>query len=133
MGVEGLTTVQSHHGPRETMDRIEAKVRAQGMTVFARVDHAGGAAEVGLALRPTELLLFGNARAGTPLMQAVQTMGIDLPLKMLVWQDEASKTWVSWNDPHWLARRHGADPRTDATIAAMTAALAALAGAASAP
>lgn len=133
MGVEGLTTVQSHHAPKETMNRIEAKVRAQGMTVFARVDHAGGAAEVGLALRPTELLLFGNARAGTPLMQAVQTVGIDLPLKMLVWQDESGKTWVSWNDPHWLARRHGAEQRADATLETMTAALAALAGSASAP
>src|SRR3569833_3039914 len=79
MDIDGLTTVRSHHGPKETMDRREAAVKAKGMTVFARIDHAAGAAEAGLALRPTELLVFGNARGGTPVMQAVQTMGIDLP------------------------------------------------------
>jgi uncharacterized protein (DUF302 family) len=127
MDIDGLTTVRSHHGPKETMDRLEAAVRAKGMTVFARIDHAAGAAEVGLMLRPTELLIFGNARGGTPLMQAMQTLGIDLPLKALVWQDAAGDTWLSWNEPQWLARRHGSRPAIDATLGAMSTALAALA------
>ncbi len=81
------------------MDRLEVEIKAKGLTVFARIDHAAGAAQVGLALRPTEVLIFGNARGGTPLMQSSQTAGIDLPLKCLVWQDEAGKTWLSYNDP----------------------------------
>ena len=104
--MEGLTSIQSRFGPKETMDRLQAEVRAQGMTVFARIDHAAGAAEAGLELRPTELIIFGNARGGTPLMQASQTAGIDLPLKALVWQDAAGKTWLSYNEPSWIAQRH---------------------------
>jgi uncharacterized protein (DUF302 family) len=107
MAVQGLTTIKSSHAPRETMDRLETAVTAKGLTVFARIDHAEGASAVGLSLRPTEVLIFGNAKGGTPLMQAVQTVGIDLPLKALVWQDAAGDTWLSWNDPAWLAARHG--------------------------
>jgi uncharacterized protein (DUF302 family) len=81
MAVDGLTSLRSPHGPKDTMDRLEAEVKVRGMTVFARIDHAEGAAAAGLSLRPTELLIFGNAKAGTPLMQAAQTIGIDLPLK----------------------------------------------------
>ena len=88
------------------MDRLQAEVHAQGMTVFARIDHSAGAAEVGLTLPPTELIIFGNARGGTPLMQSVQTVGIDLPLKALVWEDTAGKTWISYNEPGWIAQRH---------------------------
>ena len=88
------------------MDRLQAEIRAQGMTVFARIDHAAGAAEVGLTLRSTELIIFGNARGGTPLMQSAQTVGIDLPLKILVWEDTAGKTWISYNEPSWIAQRH---------------------------
>jgi uncharacterized protein (DUF302 family) len=105
--IEGLTSIRSSFGPKETMDRLDAEIRANGMTVFARIDHAAGAAEVGLTLRPTELIIFGNARGGTPLMQLVQTIGIDLPLKALVWQDAAGKTWLSYNEPGWIAQRHG--------------------------
>ncbi|HJW37758.1 MAG TPA: DUF302 domain-containing protein [Candidatus Udaeobacter sp.] len=105
--IEGLTSIQSSFGPKETMDRLEAEIRAQRMTVFARIDHAGGATEVGLKLRPTALITFGNARGGTPLMQSAQTVGIDLPLKALVWQDATGKTWISYNEPDWIARRHG--------------------------
>src|ERR1700757_2697485 len=105
--VDGLTTIASSFGPKETMDRLEAEIRAQRMTVFARIDHAAGAAKVGLTLAPTELIIFGNARAGTPLMQSVQTVGIDLPLKALVWRDAANKTWLSYNEAGWIARRHG--------------------------
>ena len=104
---EGLTTIPSRFGPKETMDRLAMEIQAKGMKVFARIDHAAGAAEVGLTLRPTELIIFGNARGGTPLMQSAQTVGIDLPLKALVWEDAAGATWISYNEPRWIAQRHG--------------------------
>jgi uncharacterized protein (DUF302 family) len=110
---DGLVTIESGFGPKETMDRLEAELRAQGMNIFARIDHAAGARETGLELRSTEVIIFGNARGGTPLMQLDQTVGIDLPLKALVWQDSANKTWISYNEPSWIAQRHGltkADP-----------------------
>jgi uncharacterized protein (DUF302 family) len=127
MAADGLTTIRSSYGPKDTMDRLEAAVKANGLTVFARIDHAAGAAEVGLPLRPTELLIFGNAKGGTPLMQAAQTIGIDLPLKALVWQDASGSTWLSYNDPSWLAQRHGLGKEVEAPVAAMAAALAAMA------
>jgi uncharacterized protein (DUF302 family) len=130
MAAEGLITVRSTYSPKETMKRLETEVKAKGLTVFARIDHAAGAAEVGLSLRPTELLIFGNAKGGTPLMQSVQTIGIDLPLKILIWQDEARDTWLSYNDPSWLAKRHGANHNVEATVTALTSALHALAKAA---
>jgi uncharacterized protein (DUF302 family) len=130
MSADGLVSLRSSNGPQDTMNRLEAAVKARGMTVFARIDHAAGAAAAGLPLRPTDLLIFGNARGGTPLMESAQTMGIDLPLKALVWQDVAGNTWVSYNDPAWLARRHGIDPVTDATTAAMAGMLDAIAKAA---
>jgi uncharacterized protein (DUF302 family) len=127
MAVDGLTTLPSSHGPKKTMNRFEADVKAKGMTVFARIDHAAGAAAAGLPLRPTELLIFGNAKGGTPLMQSNQTIGIDLPLKALVWQDGSGKTWLSYNDPGWLAKRHGLGPEIDAAVSAMAGALDAVA------
>ena len=102
MAADGLITVRSSFGPEETMNRFEAEVRVKGMTVFAHIDHAAGAAAAGLPLRPTDLLIFGAAKGGTPLMQAAQTIGIDLPLKVLVWQDEAGTTFLSYNDPAYL-------------------------------
>src|ERR1700742_2745383 len=107
MAAQGLTTIKSSHAPHETMTRLEAAVKAKGMTVFARIDHAAGASAAGLSLRPAEVLIFGNAKGGTPLMQSVQTIAIDLPLRALVWQDAAGDTWLSYNDPAWLAARHG--------------------------
>ena len=104
---EGLTTVPSNFGPEETMERLETELRAQGMSIFARIDHAAGAREAGLELRPTEVIIFGNARGGTPLMQLNQTAGIDLPLKALVWQDAGNQSWISYNEPNWIAQRHG--------------------------
>jgi uncharacterized protein (DUF302 family) len=130
MGAEGLVTVKSGFGPEETMARLQAEVKARGLAVFAHVDHAAGAASVGLPLRPTDLLIFGNAKGGTPLMQLDQTVGIDLPLKALVWQDAAGETWLSYNDPAWLASRHGLGNEAVATIMALTAALGAIATAA---
>jgi uncharacterized protein (DUF302 family) len=108
------------------MDRLAAAVTDRGMTVLARIDHAAAAGKAGMELRPTEVLIFGNPKAGTPLMQVAQTMGIDLPLKALVWQDDNGKTWLAYNDPKWLARRHDADADADPTLGAMTAALAAV-------
>jgi uncharacterized protein (DUF302 family) len=124
--VEGLTTVPSNFDPKETMNRLETEIRTKGLEVFARIDHAAGAAEVGLNLRPTELIIFGNARAGTPLMQSVQTVGIDLPLKVLVWEDAGGKTWLSYNEPSWIARRHGVR-NAEQVVSKMGAALSAIA------
>jgi uncharacterized protein (DUF302 family) len=126
VAVQGLTTVKSSYSSQETMKRLEAAVKAKGLTVFARIDHAEGASAAGLSLRPTEVLIFGNAKGGTPLMQAVQTIGIDLPLKALVWQDAAGDTWLSWNDPAWLAERHGVSG-AEAVANNLTAALKAIA------
>ena len=130
MGADGLATLKSGFGPEETMNRFEREVAARGMTVFAHIDHAAGAASVGLSLRPTDLLIFGNAKGGTPLMQAVQAIGIDLPLKALVWQDSAGATWLSYNDPAWTAKRHGLGAEAQATLNTMSAALQAMAHAA---
>jgi len=102
------------------------------MTVFARIDHAAGAAEVGLTLAPTELIIFGNARGGTPLMQSVQTVGIDLPLKALVWEDTAGKTWLSYNEPSWIARRHSV-ANAEQVVSKLAAALSAMARTAADP
>ena len=126
MAADGLTTLRSSYGPRDTMNRLEAEVKARGMTVFARIDHAAGATAAGLSLQPTEVLIFGNAMAGTPLMQSVQTIGIDLPLKALVWQDASGVTWLSYNDPAWLAKRHGLDSGASTVIGNMSAGLAAV-------
>jgi uncharacterized protein (DUF302 family) len=123
----GLITIQSRNGPEETMNRFEAEVRARGLTVFAHIDHAAGAAASGLPLRPTELLIFGHAKTDTPLMQSNQMIGIDLPLKTLVWQDASGTTWLSYDDPAFLARRHGVDGAADTTVNTMAAALNAIA------
>ena len=128
MAADGLITIRSAFGPEETINRLEAEVRAKGLTVFAHVDHAAGAKAVGMPLRPTDLLIFGNAKGGTPLMQAEQTIGIDLPLKALVWQDAAGVTWLSYNDPYFLAQRHGLDDATKATVEALSGALKAISG-----
>src|SRR6266851_6145765 len=133
MAADGLITIRSSYGPADTMNRLEAAVRAKGMTVFARIDHAAGATAVGLSLRPTELLIFGNAKTGTPLMQSTQTFGIDLPLKALVWQDASGTTWLSYNDSAFLAHRHGLDGADNTTVNAMAAALNAIASKATTP
>ena len=127
MTPEGLIVRASRHEPKETMDRLAAAVSARGATVVARIDHAAAAAAVGLALPPTEVLVFGNPRAGTPLMQAAQTIGIDLPLRALVWRDGSGVTRVGYNDPRWLARRHGAEVGAEAILKAMADFLAAVA------
>ena len=125
--MNGLTTIQSEFGLKETMDRLEADITSQGMRIFARINHAALAEETGLTLLPTELLIFGNPRAGTPLMQANQTIGIDLPLKVLVWQDQAGETWLTYNEPAWVAKRHGLGVGSDRVVGIMTLALDAMA------
>jgi uncharacterized protein (DUF302 family) len=116
---DGLVSIRSEHRVSETIDRLATVVAEIGMTVFARIDHAHGAAEVGLALRPTELLVFGTARGGTPLMQARQTVGIDLPLKALAWEDADGTVWLTCNDTSWIARRHGIGPEVQQPVAHM--------------
>lgn len=106
---DGMIVVKSPHGAKATMDRLEDTVKKRGLNVFARIDHAAGATTVGKTLRPTEVLIFGNPQGGTPFMECAQSVAIDLPLKALVWEDAAAQVWIGYNDPAYLARRHGAD------------------------
>ena len=131
MSEDGLVSVASEYSVKDTLDRLEAELKAKAITVFARIDHAAGAASVAMPLRPTELLILGNPKAGTPLMQAKQTIGIDLPLKVLAWQDAGGKAWLTYNDPRWLAQRHRLGPETDANVNALATLLANLAHTAS--
>lgn len=104
--VEGLVKFKSPHSATMTMNRLETAVTDKGLKVFARIDHAAGAASIGQSLRPTELLIFGNPRGGTPFMHCAQTVAIDLPLKAIVWQDEVGTVWLGYNSPRHLAERH---------------------------
>lgn len=130
MAENGLITVASDFPVAETIDRLADRVTARGLNVFARVDHAAGAAKVGMALRPTQLLLFGNPTGGTPLMQDRQTAGIDLPIKALAFEDADGRVWLSYNDPAWIAQRHGLGDTSRASVEAMAKALPALIGSA---
>lgn len=103
---DGAITVESKFPVSETIDRLAAAAVRAGLLVFARIDHAQGARDAGLELRPTELLIFGHPRGGTPLMLDSQQAGIDLPFKALAWEDEDGRVWLAWNDAEWLARRH---------------------------
>ena len=105
----GLINVKSAHDVKNTTDRLETILKEKGMNVFMRINHTEGARHVGKELRPTELLVFGNPKVGTPLMQCGQTVGIDLPQKALIWQDESGQVWLTYNDPQYLATRHGID------------------------
>ena len=122
-----MVSIQSGNSVKVTIDRLEVMLKNKGIAVFARIDHGAAAAAVGMPLRPTELLIFGDPRAGTPLMQADQTIGIDLPLKALVWEDASGATWISYNDPVWLAQRHALGDDTSRTVDAMASALKTLA------
>jgi uncharacterized protein (DUF302 family) len=122
----GLVSLKSTFPVRETVDRLVRLVESKALTVFCRIDHAANAVSAGLQLRPTELLIFGNAKGGTPLMQVAQTMGIDLPLKALAWQDAAGQTWITYNDPVWLTTRHGIEAPGAAPATAMRTLLAAV-------
>jgi uncharacterized protein (DUF302 family) len=102
----GIITVRSNFSVVETGNRLQRNLEEKGMRIVARINHAAGAASVDMVLRPTELLIFGNPKVGTPLMQCEQTVAIDLPQKMLIWEDESGTVWLSYNDPQYLAERH---------------------------
>jgi uncharacterized protein (DUF302 family) len=102
----GMVHLESSRSVPETLERLETIVRAKGLAILARIDHSGDAAKAGLSMRPTLLLIFGNAKAGTPLMVASPGVAIDLPLKALVWQDADDKVWLSYNSPDYLKLRH---------------------------
>jgi len=122
----GIVTTASRHSVEVTMDRFAAAAKERGFTIVARVNHAGAAAKAGLKLRPTQLLIFGNPKGGTPIMAAAPTAGIDLPLKALVWEDANGKVWLSYNSPAWLKARHGIEG-VEKPLAGMSKALAAMA------
>jgi len=128
----GLISVKSSHDVKATADRLENILSQKGMKVFIRINHAAGAAKVGKELRPTELIVFGNPKVGTPLMQCSQSVGIDLPQKALIWQDDKGLVWLSYNDPDYLAGRHGLEG-CNAVIKKVKKALSNFAGAATAP
>lgn len=133
MPEDGLITRQSPHDFATTLDRLTRALEANGITIFARVDHAAGAESVGLALRPTTLVIFGNPAGGTPLMQVAQAAGIDLPLKALVWQADDGSVKLTYNDPHWIASRHRLGDKASQPVAAIVALLALLAQQAASP
>jgi uncharacterized protein (DUF302 family) len=117
----GIVDRPSHHSVDGTVERIEVILRAKGLTLFARVDHDGEAAKVGMKMPPTRLLVFGKPEAGTPLMLAAPRLAIDLPLKILIWQDAAGQVWVSTNSAAYLQERHQLPPDRVAALAAVEA------------
>jgi uncharacterized protein (DUF302 family) len=119
MSANGIVDIRSSHTVDATVAKLSGIIEAKRMTVFAVVDHSGEAAKVGLSMRPTKLLIFGSPKAGTPLMLAAPSIAIDLPLKILVWEDENSQTWVSFNTPEYLRDRHRLPPELMANIAAI--------------
>ncbi len=127
MGDNGFRTIESTFPVGETMDRLVGAATSAGLQIFARIDHSAGAAQVNLALRPTELLIFGNPKGGTPLMQDKQSAGIDLPVKALVWQDGEGRVWLGYNEARWIAARHALGAASEASVVAIDDGLAKLA------
>jgi uncharacterized protein (DUF302 family) len=127
-----LVTLPSPHGVTETIERLKSILAQKGIHLFAHIDHAAEANKVGLPLRPTQVLIFGNPKAGTPLMQRRQTIGLDLPLRVLVWEDEAGKVWLTYYPPNLLAQRHHITD-LDEAVRSLDAGMSALARAAIAP
>lgn len=115
----GVVRIPSNHTVAETVERLEGLLKERGVLIFARIDFSGDAARAGLAMRPEQMLIFGNPRAGTPLMQAEPAVGLDLPLKALAYEDPTGKTWVAWNDPQYIVRRHGLAAALAANLAAV--------------
>lgn len=125
----GIISVKSTHSVEETADRLETVLKSKGMNVVARIKHSEAAMKVGMTLRPTELLIFGNPKVGTPLMQCAQSVALDLPQKALIWEDESGLVWISYNDPQYLAERHNIEG-CDEVLAKVKAALSNFANAA---
>ena len=115
----GIKRITSHHPVATTLERLESLLKEKGVMIFARIDFSGDAGRAGLTMRPEQMLIFGNPKAGTPLMQSAPTAGLDLPVKGLVWQDANGQTQVAWNDPQYVTRRHGLDPALAANLAAV--------------
>jgi uncharacterized protein (DUF302 family) len=115
----GIICISSHHSVATTLERLESLLKERGVMIFARIDFSGDAGRAGLTLLPEQMLIFGNPKAGTPLMQSVPAAGLDLPLKALVWQDESGQTQVAYNDPQYIIRRHGLDAAFAANLAAV--------------
>jgi uncharacterized protein (DUF302 family) len=113
----GIVNLPSHHSVDETVERVKELLQTKGITLFAVIDHSGEAEKVGMKMPPTKLLIFGSPKGGTPLMLAAPSIAIDLPLKILVWQDKEGKVWVSYNSPDYLASRHGLPPQLEQNIA----------------
>ena len=117
--LSGVIQLPSHHPVGATIDRLEALLKERGILVFARIDFSGDAARAGLRMRPEEMLIFGNPKAGTPLMLAVPAVGLDLPLKVLVWEGADGKVWAAYNDPQYVVQRYGLPPELAANLAAV--------------
>lgn len=115
----GVILIAASRSVAATIDRLESSLRERGILIFARIDFSGDATRVGLTMRPEQLLVFGNPKAGTPLMIAAATVGLDLPIKALAFEDETGKTWLAYNDPHYIVRRHGIDEALSANLAAV--------------
>jgi uncharacterized protein (DUF302 family) len=117
--VEGLVRISSHHSVEQTFERLESLLQQRGIMIFARIDFSGDAARAGLALRPERLLIFGNPKAGTPLMQSVPSAGLDLPLKALIYEEASGEVAVAYNDPQFIIERHRLPPALTANLAAV--------------
>jgi uncharacterized protein (DUF302 family) len=119
----GVVTIASQHSFEVTIERVQSLLKARGVTIFAVIDFSGDAARAGLALRPEKMLIFGNPKAGTPLMVESPPVGLDLPLKALIWEDANARTWIAYNDPAYIVHRHGVSPTFVANLAAPVAIL----------
>jgi uncharacterized protein (DUF302 family) len=113
LAADGMVRKASAFSVAETIDRLEKGARERDFVIVARIDHAAAAAKAGLELRPTVLLIFGNPKGGTPLMQSGPSIGLDLPLKALAWEDATGRVWLAYNEPRWLAQRHGVTGRAE--------------------
>lgn len=127
--IAGIIRLASRHSVVATVDRLEASLKQRGIMVFARIDFSGDAGRAGLEMRPQQMLIFGNPKAGTPLMLQVPVVGLDLPLKVLAWEDAGSKVWVAYKDPQYIVRRYGIEAALAANLAAVVPIIQAAAGA----
>lgn len=127
-GIPGIIRLASRHSVAATIDRLEASLKQRGIMVFARIDFSGDAARSGLEMQPQQMLIFGNPKAGTPLMLQVPAVGLDLPLKLLAWEDAGSKVWVAYQDPQYIVRRYGIEAALAANLAAVVPIIEAAAG-----
>jgi uncharacterized protein (DUF302 family) len=115
---DGITRIPSRHNVAKTIERLQTLLKERGILVFAHIDFSGDAARAGLTMRPEQMLIFGNPKAGTPLMLESPASGLDLPLKALVWEDTEGKSWIAYNDPQYIVRRHGLSAALAANLAA---------------